>query len=978
MRRAGVTGIHEAVNGQFNPVATIYGIDFEFTTLGWAFLDSEAVTSRTAGSLSVQYPSDFDLEFDKLMISCQGALLGADIAGSDVGATKKLAYWNADFKPLSLAFEGKDEDLCDPSKRRLVLGVEAYAGTVPQPLAGKIGFQTNGNLITLASGDLDPPFDSRFKLPNSFSMGGPGDEIYAATPVGDAYLNDYTAAPDDFGWMNISAYVDVPFFSDMEIHLHTSARKDDDEALIYMMGGFPDHGFSVGGKHFFNETVFDVGNRGFPQGNNLTVAQYRSGIDGSVQYRPRVKKRWLGVIDFDYPLQWRVASRSLVSFEDETTELLVLRAEHRIDYLSPEQVEISFGASVSTLPKISIANFVADQTSEVTGLLLNYFQTEVVDAGIQGLNEILDVKQRDFFEKVLSPAVDATVDQVMNAVTPNWNAATKQWHNPNLLQVIDQGLLDEFDGVVAQIQSALTTAKNAAGVLKEIDDRLAQAEDALTQIEGFIEEKDGKPLGDLESAVLGLASIVSQALDKPEFHEKISELLKRGEPRIIEVRVAITQVRDFITNVRDAMGEGGDFANQVISLVDNNVASMNGAAQKVRTDIEKVLLQVRPGVDSLADFDAALREQMKQRIADHMIGLPVIREFNRLIKQRLYDTTALLTEAIDEVFDQINLTLRDIIREVAGGLDEKFDEMLGDVAPVMATANIDGYAKIRNDSLTELRLDLKVQMDMPDEMKAHVFLLIKELSSENSPAECLPASGKATEVTIGAKDVSVDWLFPDVAINLGAKFVIAGDPDNNFPLLGMGGGIDVVGDISFADSIVIKKLGASLMFGKYENYISAAAQIEVQGFQGGGGIFFGRACSIDPFFWDETVAAVIGEPPFTGFYGYGEFWIPINQLIGIPSTCLFNLSAGVGAGAGVFAEGPTVFGKMFLGVSGDLLCIVSITGEISLVGVARPSGLSLAGEGRFQAEIGYCPVCLKLDKTARLVNENGKWSRSVK
>ena len=68
---------------------------------------------------------------------------------------------------------------------------------------------------------------------------------------------------------------------------------------------------------------------------------------------------------------------------------------------------------------------------------------------------------------------------------------------------------------------------------------------------------------------------------------------------------------------------------------------------------------------------------------------------------------------------------------------------------------------------------------------------------------------------------------------------------------------------------------------------------------------------------------------------------------------------------------------MFLGVSGDLLCIVSITGEISLVGVAKPSGLSLAGEGRFQAELGFCPVCLKFDKTARLVKEGKKWSRSV-
>jgi len=491
-------------------------------------------------------------------------------------------------------------------------------------------------------------------------------------------------------------------------------------------------------------------------------------------------------------------------------------------------------------------------------------------------------------------------------------------------------------------------------------------------MEGFIEEKNGVPLGDLQSAILGLANLVSAALDKPEFQEKIEALLERAEPRMIEVRNAIGEIRDFIVEVRSAMDQGGQFAEQMIDLIDDQAASMQAAVNLVGTDILAALDQVQPGLDSFPAMEDAIRAKVKQRIQDYMLGLPVIAEINRLIKQRVYDTSALLTAAIDEVFDQINLTVRDIVREVAGGLDDKFNEMLDDLGATMATADIKGYAKVRNDSLTELRLDLKAQMNVPDEMKAHVFLLIRELSSENTPAECLPASGKSTEVTMGAKDVSVEWLFPDTTMNLQAKFVMEG-----IVLRGMGGGIDLQGEISFGESVIIRKLGASVMFGLDENYISAAAQIEVQGFQGGGGIFLGKACSLDPFFWDDTVAAVIGEPPFTGMYGYGEFWIPIPTLIGIPSTCLFNLSAGVGAGAGFFLEGPTVFGKMFLGVSGDVLCIISITGEISLVGLARPSGLALAGKGRFAAELGWCPLCLSIEKSILLARENKKWTHKV-
>ena len=969
VRASGVTGIHEAVNGQFAPTAIIYGMDFEFTTLGWAFRDGEDVTSRTDGNLTVQYPSDFNLEFEKVRLTCQGGLLSADISATDVGSMKKLSYWNADFRPLTLSFQGPDAQNCDPSSRSLVLGVETYAGGIPQPLTGTIGFQENGNLITLASNEL-PDFDSRFRLPNNFSIAGPNNQVYAATPVGEAYLNDYAALPAGPGWMNLAAFLNVPFFSDMEVHLHTTAVKDDATALYHIMGGAPASGFTNNGKHFFNETIYDQSNRGFPPSG--TLAQYR---DGSTEdYRPVARKKWLNVIDLAYPLKWRPSSRSFASYADVTNKFLVLNAAHRVDYLSAEFAEVTFGASASLVPKISIANFVADKATDVTAVLQEKLQTHVVDAGIQGLNDILDVKQREFFEKALSPAVDVTVDAIMDSINGHWLANSKKWKDTNFMPVINTGLLDNTLGVTAQISEKLT---DATGVIKEIDDRLKLADDTLVTIEAFIQKKDGQTLGDLQTTVVNLASLVSSALEKPEFGEKIKALMERAEPRVVEIRLAIAEVRKYIGEVRTALGAAGDFTAEINDLVADNGASMTSGAVLVGKDIEKILKGVKTGVDSLPQLEATIRKKIKQRINDYMLGLPVIAQFNRLIKQRIYDASAQMTEAIDEVFDQLNLTLRDVIREVAGGLDDKFEEMLGDVGGTMATADINGYAKIRNDSLTDLRLDLKAKLSVPDEMKAHVYLVIRELSSENSAAECLPATGKATEVTMGAKDIAVEWIFPGTIISIHSKFILnTSSPGSKF--LGMGGGFDLTGEITFGEQVKIKQLGASVMFSHDEAYLSAAAKIEVQGFAGGGGIFLGRACSVDPFFWDPTVASVLGEPPFTGMYGYGEFWIPIPTLIGIPSTCLFNLSAGVGAGAGFFLEGPTVFGKMFLGVSGDVLCIVSVTGEISLVGLARPSGLALAGDGRFAVALGWCPICLKFDKKIRLTREGGKWSRSVK
>ena len=63
---------------------------------------------------------------------------------------------------------------------------------------------------------------------------------------------------------------------------------------------------------------------------------------------------------------------------------------------------------------------------------------------------------------------------------------------------------------------------------------------------------------------------------------------------------------------------------------------------------------------------------------------------------------------------------------------------------------------------------------------------------------------------------------------------------------------------------------------------------------------------------------ILGEAPFTGAYGYVDVMIPVSEaLLGIPATCMFQVSAGVGMGAGFFIEGPTFVAKSKLAVSGD-------------------------------------------------------------
>jgi hypothetical protein len=135
--------------------------------------------------------------------------------------------------------------------------------------------------------------------------------------------------------------------------------------------------------------------------------------------------------------------------------------------------------------------------------------------------------------------------------------------------------------------------------------------------------------------------------------------------------------------------------------------------------------------------------------------------------------------------------------------------------------------------------------------------------------------------------------------------------------------------------------------------------------------------------------------PITGVYFYGEAWIPVNEVFGIPSTCLFTVRAGAGAGFFAFvsdSKDSFIGCKQMFGVEGRLLCIFGISGKMSIIGAvasggAPPTGASadnglykqadnpvpppgtafiLRGDGEFAAELGICPFCVELSKSISL------------
>src|SRR4030095_13677127 len=92
-------------------------------------------------------------------------------------------------------------------------------------------------------------------------------------------------------------------------------------------------------------------NTGYPTADGLL--KYRNNTE-TEKYHPRAQTSWLGVIDLDYPLEWSTTVRWFGSWQPVTTDILVLSTQHKVKYLSSQDVELLFGAKVDTAPYLNI------------------------------------------------------------------------------------------------------------------------------------------------------------------------------------------------------------------------------------------------------------------------------------------------------------------------------------------------------------------------------------------------------------------------------------------------------------------------------------------------------------------------------------------------------------------------------------------------------------------------------------------------
>ena len=982
VRFGGVNGIHQA--SSFPSTLSLYGYSFTFTDYGLSYLDGQNWQSVTAGAISFPpQPAGFTQGFDRMKLTCRGDLSSANIPSG--GGTKHLAYWNVDFTPQSIDFHPTNDDTCGTSPRFLVLGVQTKLPFIPQAFHAALGFKTNGNLV--CPRDNVANVDSRFQVPAQLSLQGPGTTMFTLSTANEGYFNNWETpgAPAlGTGFYNLAGKISVPFFTDIKVHLHVTPVNAT-TSQIDIMGGWPaadstaaDLGWTESGSNYFNEVKFDPHSDGWPPG--LAIADYIN--SKSTQFRPRAQRDWIEVATFDYPLEYNNVLHNFEGFQDAKVILPVIDVNSRLKELAPGKVDFDFAQDLSLqLPQIKVLDFVNDALNGNIGPLLSISNAvrsalgQTFDA--TGLNELSQTLREDaqtFFNPVLDSALDMTVTAANPAMNALYNsiAALPQTNQAAFLSSVYQLVTGSTNALKPAIQSINGAAGQANSVIGKLDQTLTDVQNTVGLFNRIL-EKDGsgnrhvvrtiieKLVNDQGPALGFIASLGDDV---------VNPLLGDLDDSLNEIQSDLQDVNNQLTAVHAQLsGVSGGF-NQALGTALNDANGLNQFIQTAGANLTNYLAGVvTPAGDYFTANPAAAQAAMRKQFETAFLSSTLPGNYQTTFRQFLSDKDFALNQLMSTLFDEINRTIRNSLSSaISGAQDGVLQNMKGGglLSGSLLAAKIRGAPTFDGDSLRDIHLDAAVQMNLPDAMNFTAYMDIMELDSQSVPLDCIPAGAPAAEITLGAKDVPLEWagLSPSpgskLALDVEARWTM-----QSGAVLGIGGAFNIHGKVDF-QGCTVTDIGATLAIGQIENYFAAKAAgsvlilgipVDVQA-----GVFAGHACTLAPLTFIDPDASVILHDPmgFSGVYVEYGGGLSLSEILFRSSSCLLDIEANTTT-AIYYEGGPrfgTIGGRQKMGVDVSLLCVVSGHVDWSVFMQLMYGQLTLGASADVCGSIGDCPFCV--------------------
>jgi hypothetical protein len=979
VRAGGVSGIHEAATFPSN--LNLYGYAFTFISYRLSYLDSENWESRTDGALALPVPAGFTQEFARMKFVCRGGLDSAQVPPSS--GLKHLVYWNTGITPQTIEFRPTASDACGTGQRFLVEGVETSLPFIPQAFHATLGFKPNGNLVTPFD-NVAGGADSRFPVPAQLSLQGSGGSTFQLSTVAEGYFNNWeTSGRPDSGFYNLVVKIRTPFFEDVKAQLHITPTGTNTSQMA-MMGGWPaadglgqNRGWNIGGKDYFNTSKFDSHSDGWPAGS-VSIGDYRH--SPTEDFHPRAQRDWIEVAKFDYPLQWNAVLRSFAGFADAKVELPVIDVNSRLKSVTPGKVDFDFAQDLSVqLPRIKVLDFANDALNEINqplNTVSNAIRQELgaalastgLTSGFRSLQSALREDASGFFRPIVQPALDPVVDKIYAAL-----ADIQRTNAPALLTSVYGVVGGANAGLNTAISGLNGAANQANSVLGKMNGTLTDADDTLGLfIRALEKDSQGKrhvvrliieKLVEDQGPALGFVANMGDDL--------VNKLLTDLEPTLAESEQQLKDLRAQFSQLRvQVAGGSGDFSSALVVAL-NDAKGLQKFSGAAGLNVSNLLVSLNAtSTDYLTGNPAQVKQAIRERLTVAFLGSPLVGNYQQTFRQFLYDDDFALNQLTDVIFGQINKAIRDgLTSQIASATDGAFQNFKGGgfLSKAMLSAKLRGAPTFNGDSLRRIHIDADVEMNLPDEMHFTAFLDIKELDSDNTPLDCIPAGAPAAEITVGALDVPLSWtgIPGKLTLSIEGKWTV-----QSGNVLGVGGLIDIKGHVGFK-GCSINEIGAAFAVGELENFFAAKAAgtitilgvpVNVQA-----GLFAGHACSLDPLrFIDPEADKVLNHAAeFSGIYVAFGGDLSLSDILFNESSCALDITAGVTTAT--YYEGGPRSGKIGMrqkvSVDASLLCIISAHVDVALgtsVSVG-PSGLELVltGEANVCGEIGYCPFCVE-------------------
>lgn len=415
----------------------------------------------------------------------------------------------------------------------------------------------------------------------------------------------------------------------------------------------------------------------------------------------------------------------------------------------------------------------------------------------------------------------------------------------------------------------------------------------------------------------------------------VDALIAQAPPGILQT--ALTNIKAQITGDPNKAFQFA-FVDAIETLLD---APLKQAQDLITNELQSILdqaLSVIPTPDA---------SDIKSIIRNAILNSQPVNE----LSEAFFDLLSPISDAVDEVANQLAANLNSLIQEaiqaIADGLNAAIESVTSQIADFdLVGGRLDGFAIVNQEELEQIHIEAEFTFGGdPDPTTYFAALDITSWNSENGKGACVSDGTGLIDAVISTRDISAEML----GLPIGIKEAALGFTlDGGIPI-GVFGRVYTSGEINF-EAAAIRDIGLEFGMGAIENYLGGKAAGRFQSYTINViAFYFGKTCDFGVLErLDPEVAEFIGETvPLIGVYVRGAVSLPI-----INYGCPLTIGAGVDLGIWYLSG---IFGGLFGGsVWGEALCLVSIKGKVTLMGLKSGSDYKFNGKGWIAGGLGFC------------------------